>query len=327
MADISKVTLPNGSTYDIKDTTARNQITSEAATRKAADDSINNTINNLKLNLTGAMHYVGVTITELSDGKTLPATHSDNVIILKDDHGDSEHNYKPESGDVAIYQNKEFVYSEYTRTTAGTSQRVGIWNEFGSTGSLKALAFKDNASGSVTPSGTVSKPTFTGTAGTVNVSVRVADIINEIELKNVVGTYDTASSSYTDPTSPESNRIMSTIVSPTAHVSGGKVTNTLTTASIKQVNTVGTLPTFSATVDNETLSFNFNAGSLPTTANTSVVTGVSSTLTNPTVEVSPFNIYGYDHSIKDIPATGTFTPQGTVSQPTFTGNVSTVTVK
>ena len=278
MANISKVTLPNGSTYDIKDTTARSQITSEAATRKAADDSINNTINNLKLNLTGAMHYVGVTITELSDGKTLPATHPDNVIILKDDHGDSEHNYKPESGDV-------------------------------------------------TPSGTVSKPTFTGTAGTVNVSVRVADIINEIELKNVVGTYDTASSSYTDPTSPESNRIMSTIVSPTAHVSGGKVTNTLTTASIKQVNTVGTLPTFSATVDNETLSFNFNAGSLPTTANTSVVTGVSSTLTNPTVEVSPFNIYGYDHSIKDIPATGTFTPQGTVSQPIFTGNVSTVTVK
>ena len=322
MADISKVTLPNGSTYDIKDTTARTQISSEADTRKAADARIRQSIDELKSNLTGAMHYVGVTTTEITDGMSTgdPKASTNKITISGND-------YKPVAGDVVIYQDKEFVFHIEKHTVGSTVAFEGVWNEFGSTGSLKALAFKDSASGSVTPSGTVSKPTFTGTAGTVSVSVRIADIIRNIELKTRVGTYDTASSSYTDPTSPESNRIMSTIVSPTAHVSGGKVTNTLTTASIKQVNTVGTLPTFSATVDNETLSFNFNAGSLPTTANTSVVTGVSSTLTNPTVEVSPFNIYGYDHSIKDIPATGTFTPQGTISQPTFTGNSSTVTVK
>ena len=322
MADISKVTLPNGSTYDIKDATARNQITSEAAIRKATDDRINNTINNLKSNITGAMHYVGVTTTEITDGmSTGDPMDSTNKITI------SGNDYKPVAGDVVIYQDKEFVFHIEKHTVGSTVAFKGVWNEFGSTGSLKALAFKDSASGSVTPSGTVSKPTFTGNAGTVSVSVRIADIIRNIELKTRVGTYDTASSSYADPTSPESNRIMSTIVSPTAHVSGGKVTNTLTTASIKQVNTVGTLPTFSATVDNEILSFNFNAGSLPTTANASVVTGVSSTLTNPTVDVSPFNIYGYDHSIKDIPATGTFTPQGTVSQPTFTGNTSIVMVQ
>ena len=322
MADISKVTLPNGSTYDIKDATARTQISSEADTRKAADARIRQSIDELKSNLTGAMHYVGVTTTEITDGMSMgdPKASTNKITISGND-------YKPVAGDVVIYQDKEFVFHIEKHTVGSIVAFKGVWNEFGSTGSLKALAFKDSASGSVTPSGTVSTPTFTGTAGTVSVSVRIADIIRNIELKTRVGTYDTASSSYTDPTSPESNKIMSTIVSPTAHVSGGKVTNTLTTASIKQVNTVGTLPTFSATVDNETLSFNFNAGSLPTTANTSVVTGVSSTLTNPTVEVSPFNIYGYDHSIKDIPATGTFTPQGTISQPTFTGNSSTVTVK
>jgi hypothetical protein len=40
------------------------------------------------------------------------------------------------------------------------------WQEFGSTGSLKALAFKDTASASYTPAGTVSKQTFSGTATT-----------------------------------------------------------------------------------------------------------------------------------------------------------------
>ena len=322
MADISKVTLPNGSTYDIKDATARNQISLEAATRKAADDSINNKINELKSNLTGAMHYVGETTANLSDGETVDLQDNSYTIPLRNGS-----NYKPVAGDVVIYGNKEFVYSTHKHGDGQITVETGVWNEFGSTGSLKALAFKDSANGSVTPSGTVSKPTFTGTTGNISVGVHVADIINHIELKTIVGTYDTASSSYADPTSQESNRIMSTTVSPTVHVSGGKVTNTPTTASIKQVNTVGTLPTFSATVTNETLSFNFNAGSLPTTTNTSVVTGVSSTLTNPTVEVSPFLIYGYDHSIKDIPATGTFTPQGTISQPTFKGNASTVTVK
>lgn len=326
MADISKVTLPNGSTYNIKDTTARSQITSEAATRKAADDSINNTINNLKLNLTGAMHYVGVTTTPLKDGDSW--NMSDSTIDKSIDivySGDDINTYIPKSGDVVIHGNKEFVFSTHVKTIDGVNKTIGIWNEFGSTGSLKALAFKDSASGSVTPLGTVSKPTFTGTAAVVNLTVDHTDILSGIDLTSKVGTYNTDTSEYSEPNKGPAN--MQTIVTPTAHVSGGKVTTNPTTATIKQVSAVGTLPTFSATVTNETLSFNFNAGSLPTTTNTSVVTGVTSTLINPTVAVSPFLIAGYPHKDTTINATGTFTPQGTISQPTFTGNASTVTVK
>lgn len=317
MANISKVTLPNGSTYDIKDTTARSQITSEAAARKAADDSITNILRDLSSNLTGAMHYAGVTTSALHDGASTEDLSSTIQINNED--------YVPKAGDVVIYQNKEFVYSIQTKNVNGAEKTIGIWNEFGSTGSLKALAFKDSASGSVTPSGTVSKPTFTGTAAVVNLTVDHTDILSGIGLKSKVGTYNTDTSKYSEPGKEPVS--MQTIVTPTAHVSGGKVTTNPTTATIKQVSAVGTLPTFSATVTNETLSFNFNAGSLPTTTNTSVVTGVTSTLTNPTVAVSPFLIVGYPYKDTTINATGTFTPQGTVSQPTFTGNASTVTVK
>ena len=54
----------------------------------------------------------------------------------------------------------EFAYSDADNA----------WHEFGSTGSLKALAFKDNASGRYKPKGNVSS-TFSGTAKTVKHTV------------------------------------------------------------------------------------------------------------------------------------------------------------
>ena len=315
MADISKVTLPNGSTYDIKDAIARNQISSEKDTRKAADDRLKLSIDELKLNLTGAMHYVGVTTTEITDGMSMgdPKASTNKITISGND-------YKPAAGDVVIYQDKEFVFHVEKHTVGSTVAFKGVWNEFGSTGSLKALAFKDSASGTVTPSGTVSTPIFTGTAG--NVSVTYNDAIGDVIIGSVVASYN-PSSGYT---LNESSNQHSSNISLTTHVSGGKITTNPTTTTIKQVSAVGTLPTFSATVTGETLSFNFNAGSLPTTTNTSVITGVTSTLINPTVEVSPFNI-SLELAQSTEVLNGTFTPQGTISQPTFTGNASTVTVR
>lgn len=121
MPDISTITLPSGTTYDIKDATARSQIAA----------------------LSGAMKYIGTTTTALTDGSTTnPITIGGESVTAV-------------AGDVAIYGEKEFVFN-------GTK-----WQEFGSTGSLKALAFKDSATGNVsvtgTPSGTVSTPTITVT--------------------------------------------------------------------------------------------------------------------------------------------------------------------
>ena len=323
MADISKITLPNGSTYDVKDATARTQISSEAATRKAADDSINNIINSLKSSLTGAMHYVGETSTALTDGSD---TSPIKLTIKANGTTPDNTDYTPKSGDVVIYQDKEFVYSKY----AGR----GVWHEFGSAGSFKALAFKDSASGSYTPAGAVSQPTFTGTAGTVTVKGNSGDISGyfETQIESAVATYDSASHSWSD------------VESDVVHIAGGRpykkfvlngfldsasAVRDITNSNVSSVISVGTLPTFAATVNGETLSFNFNQGTLPSTKSVNVVTGLG-LVSNSAVSISPFCVIGMfnpkDHN-NDITMIGTFTPQGTVSKPTFTGKASTVTVK
>ena len=126
MAEISKITLPSGTTYDIKDATARANISA----------------------LSGALTFLGTTTTALTDGAaTSPITIGGSSVT-------------PKAGNVVIYGNSEFVWS------AAESK----WREFGSTGSLKALAFKDSASGSYTPAGNVSQPTFTGTKATISSS-------------------------------------------------------------------------------------------------------------------------------------------------------------
>lgn len=190
MADISVIKLPSGTSYNIKDAQAR------------AD------IETIESAISGGMHYIGVTTTALTDGSTTnPITIGGQSITAK-------------SGDIAIYGELEFIFSS-------TDNK---WHEFGSTGSLKSLAFKDTASGNFTPSGSVSTPTITITP--VEGSVRtLAD----------VGTLPDC-----------------------------------------------TLPSFSATVANETLSLGWTAGSfdpgdLPEIgANVTVLTGASATASQPT---------------------------------------------
>ena len=121
MPDISKITLPSGTTYDIKDTVAR------AATA-------------------GTIVLVGTTTTALTDEATT------NPIMVD---GQS---YTAVSGNAVFYSKKEFIFD-------GTK-----WHEFGDMTGLGSLATKNSASGSFTPAGNVSQPTFTGTQATISMT-------------------------------------------------------------------------------------------------------------------------------------------------------------
>lgn len=68
---------------------------------------------------------------------------------------------------------------------------------------------------------------------------------------------------------------------PFGSVSAPAITITPATEVVKGVNAVGTLPSWGASVDNETLSFSFSAGTLPTTKNTTVVTGATASAAQP----------------------------------------------
>lgn len=129
---ISKITLPSGTTYDLKDAKAREDIAGIQAI------------------IAGGVSFIGETITPLEDGSTT------NPIIINDQ------SVTATSGALVVYGSKEFIFD-------GTK-----WIEFGDLGTLKALAFKDSASGTYTPQGSISA-SFSGESNTVSFTISAND--------------------------------------------------------------------------------------------------------------------------------------------------------
>ena len=133
MAYISQITLPSGTTYDLKDTWARTQI--EAITGGSA------------------VVFKGVSSTPLTDGGNQNPTVDGTPVTTKS------------TGELYFYEQEEFIYGDDSK-----------WHSLGSQlQNLGALAYKDSASGSYTPSGTVSQPTFTGGSSTVTITATTVD--------------------------------------------------------------------------------------------------------------------------------------------------------
>lgn len=123
MAEISQITLPSGTTYDLKDATARQAIA-------------------------GGIVFRGVTTTPLTDGA------STNPITIG---GES---YTAVNGDLVIYDTMEFLFS------SGDNK----WHELGNSSGLGELAYKDSATGTFTPAGSVGKPNVTVTPTTATIT-------------------------------------------------------------------------------------------------------------------------------------------------------------
>lgn len=150
------------------------------------------------------------------------------------------------NGNQVVYENKEFVFASFDSK----------WHELGDLTGLGDLALKDSASGVYTPTGSIS--------------------LSELEV--------TATGVYT----------------PAGTISKPDVDVTPVTSTIKEIDTAGsvtagvaasaTLPVWNATVTGEVLTFSWNQGAftpntptaviLPTSKNTSVMTGVSAELHN-----------------------------------------------
>lgn len=90
-------------------------------------------------------HFMGASSTAITDGGTQKPTIDGTEI-------------NPSAGDIVVYGNAEFIWSG------------SAWIELGDLSGLGSLAYKNSASGSITPTGTVSKPTFTGSSSTVTIT-------------------------------------------------------------------------------------------------------------------------------------------------------------
>ena len=311
MATINKITLPNGSVYDLRDALAQSRI----------DD--------LEQATAGGIIFRGYTTTALTDGATTKPITIDGS------------SYTQQSGDLVIYSpdstNKEleFIWD-------GSK-----WNEFGSTGALKALAFKDTASATYKPTGTVSKPTFSGTAATITVK---GTPDGSVAISTATGTANyTPGGTVSKPTftgtsatvtvkgTPGGSVAISTGAGTANYTPGGTVstpTVTMNTTDVYSITSTGTLPTcslpsFSATVANENLTFSwdsgsFNAGTLPSKGSKQTVATTVKSVTQPTFTGTGVELTA-SFSGTELTSTGSFKPSGSVSQPTFTGSGARLT--
>ena len=329
MTDISRVTLPNGSTYNLKDAEARQQIEDLAATH------------------TTAIHYRGVTSTNLVDGSTVNPITIDNK------------NFTAKSGDIVIVG--------VTGTNSGAPREYIFngtkWNEFGSTGSLKGLAFKDSASGSYKPKGTISGSfegsvqkiessyTPSGSISTPTFSGKSSEFTVRGNLVNATSTLD-----YTPRGEISDITFQGTPIDLVIEEKQGDVTYTprgsVSTpiiqveknfGTVNSLSDVGALPTFSMNVDdNQVLNFSFNEGALPSYEQKTLMTNIQSiTASQPTfsgvgtrleTHYAPQGVIPKPSFIGEnvnlqitvtAPTqtmTGSYTPSGTISTPIFTGN-------
>lgn len=152
------------------------------------------------------------------------------------------------------------------------------WDQLGAAGALKALAYKDSVTGTFTPSGTIDAPVFSGNKEDISVT-------------------GTPSGTISAPVFTGTATDISVSGTPS-----GTITVTPDTDTIGEITGVGSLPAWTANVSDETLVFSWDAGSLPTKEDTTVVTGASATFTGTSTT-----------------STGKITPSGTVSTPIFTG--------
>lgn len=314
MAEISKIKLPSGTTYDIKDATARQM-------------------------MSGAIVLRGATTTALTDEATTNPIKIDSA------------NFTAHSGDAVFYNKKEYVFD-------GTK-----WHEFGDMSGLGSLAYKNSATGSYKPEGTVSKPTFTGNSVT---GVTLQDESKYVK-SAAIGDID-----ITDgvPTLEDAYHNVIPICTPTGTVSAPTFTGTSATVTVKgtpsvsvsaTVNTTssgatfqckgsvskpnitvtatpvkkyvaasqtgggsvtdGTAASWTASVSNEVLTIGWTANTptdvtLPTFAEQNIVPSVSAALA-----AAPTFTGQYVHmtpSAGEMTSTGSFKPAGTNSAPTFT---------
>ena len=336
MPDISSITLPSGSSYNLKDSWAREAIEAinnweYIVSEDAATTPYGVTWDDGGTTITGTLVASDNTQYKIY---LVPSDDADNNIY--DEYITVKKKVKPVTDPVTYtYSWEPFGSTKLPDLTQYVKNKAGH-----SGGTAGDLAYKDSASGSFTPSGTVSQPSFTGSSTT---STGKFTPSGSVSLTNsnqtaTVSKADSGEATYTPEGSVSTPTITVTPSTVTKYVAasadgGGSVTAGSAASC--------TMPTY--TVANEVLtitggSFTANtptAVTLPSFAEQTIATGISSaSSTQPsftgtgarlvTENISIPSSASFTGTEDDVSVSGT--PTGTVSQPSFTGTADTVTV-
>jgi hypothetical protein len=252
---LSKVKL-GSETYYVKDADVRalldtyGDIVTYNVEAKLADDTniptgaaVTAAISEAVSGVTGAMHFIGVkdSVPESYDGEA-----GDLIIV-----GTKEYVYDGEKfielGDEAIYLTTASAETNYVQkvfTIAGIDMKDDITaDEIKTALGLKALAYKDSASATLTDYATgIDGATYTP-AGSVSVALEsTSTAIKSTGSYTPAGTIAgsvTAAGSVTLAKSDDGVAVSGTVSTPT-------ITVTPTTASVQHIDSLGSLPTYTA---------------------------------------------------------------------------------
>lgn len=158
--------------------------------------------------LEGGSYFIGVTTTALTDGATTnPITINSKSVTAT-------------NGNIAIYGQKEFIFD-------GTK-----WIEFGDLSALGSLAYKNSASASYTPAGTISKITPAGsvtvTPSTTTTTVNSITAVGSLPSLSYDSTNEKLTFNAGSLPTKGSNTTVVTGVTTTGSFSGTGVTPTFT---------------------------------------------------------------------------------------------------
>lgn len=243
----------SGNSVSFIDTISQNAQGKITATKKTIPSASSSTAGITKLGATGGAEVYG----SAAIAERAAKDYADNLISALGSYltlrgtKNSEQEIKAisaaERGDVYINtdDNSEWVCIEpISAANASAWEKLGYnmdLSRFAEAADLGLMAQADTASGTFTPAGSISINAYTPD-GTISVN------------KN-------GNKNYT----------------PAGTVSTPQITVEPDTGTVNSITGVGTLPTWSASVSNETLVFNFAPGTLPTKgADTTVVTGIRS---------------------------------------------------
>lgn len=295
MADISQITLPSGTTYNLKDAWARQQIQAIVGGN--------------------AVVFRGVSSTALSDGGNENPTVGGEAVTTKN------------TGDLYFYNKEEFIYGSDSKwhslgpqlqTLGDLAYKNSVTVKYDKTTSVTSNfnGAASTYSGSYTPAGTVSQPTFSGAVLSSTASYTPAGTVSQPTFSGAVlsstASYTPAGTVSTPTISVQTAGSTATIKNPT------KVTVAKTVAAAAPTSTVSNEVTY-YNVANQNLTLykiGYTTGDSITTSNVTVKTGDAAYKSSaPT----------FTGTASTVTTKGT--PAGTVSKPTFSGTASTVTTK
>lgn len=190
--------------------------------------------------LTGAMHFVGV-----KDELPAEGTDGDVVIIGKAEYvySDGEWNLIGDEGTYATNAGVEAAYVKKDFTIAGIDHQDNITaDELKAALGLKALAYKDSASGSISTADSVTDATYTPAGGVAVELDQTATAMSATGTFKPTGTVagtTTAAGTVSIAKSEAGTQISGSVSAPA-------ITITPATVSVQHIDSVGTLAKYTA---------------------------------------------------------------------------------